>query len=123
MDSLRKCHWSDDNIHVALQLLRKIHHSLISLLQVNEDNSSVRFRDGDMGLDEYVTKIKVEAAKASGDNLAARHEAMKAIGGNLNKLRQAMARQREYDTTTVRSVTDLARVFMDEGLLDDLSKM
>lgn len=101
---------------------RKI-KELISLLQVNEDNSSVRFRDGDMGLDEYVTKIKVEAAKASGDNLAARHDAMKAIGGNLNKLRQAMARQREYDTTTVRSVTDLARVFMDEGLLDDLSKM
>ena len=101
---------------------RKI-KELISLLQVNEDNSSVRFRDGDMGLDEYVTKIKVEAAKASGDNLAARHEAMKAIGGNLNKLRQAMARQREYDVTTVRSVTDLARVFMDEGLLDDLSKV
>lgn len=101
---------------------RKI-KELISLLQVNEDNSSVRFRDGDMGLDEYVTKIKVEAAKASGDNLAARHDAMKAIGGNLNKLRQAMARQREYDTTTVRSVTDLARVFMDEGLLDDLSKV
>lgn len=88
-----------------------------------ESEGAVRFRDGDMGLDEYVTKIKVEAAKASGDNLAARHEAMKAIGGNLNKLRQAMARQREYDTTTVRSVTDLARVFMDEGLLDDLSKM
>lgn len=88
-----------------------------------ENEKTIRFRDGDMGLDEYVTKIKVEAAKASGDNLAARHDAMKAIGGNLNKLRQAMARQREYDTTTVRSVTDLARVFMDEGLLDDLSKM
>ena len=89
----------------------------------SEEEKTTRFRDGDMGLDEYVTKIKVEAAKASGDNLAARHEAMKAIGGNLNKLRQAMARQREYDTTTVRSVTDLARVFMDEGLLDDLSKV
>lgn len=89
----------------------------------SEEEKTTRFRDGDMGLDEYVTKIKVEAAKASGDNLAARHEAMKAIGGNLNKLRQAMARQREYDVTTVRSVTDLARVFMDEGLLDDLSKM
>lgn len=88
-----------------------------------ENEKTIRFRDGDMGLDEYVTKIKVEAAKASGDNLAARHDAMKAIGGNLNKLRQAMARQREYDVTTVRSVTDLARVFMDEGLLDDLSKM
>ena len=88
-----------------------------------ENEKTIRFRDSDMGLDEYVTKIKVEAAKASGDNLAARHDAMKAIGGNLNKLRQAMARQREYDTTTVRSVTDLARVFMDEGLLDDLSKV
>ena len=88
-----------------------------------ENEKTTRFRDSDMGLDEYVTKIKVEAAKASGDNLTARHEAMKAIGGNLNKLRQAMARQREYDATTVRSVTDLARVFMDEGLLDDLSKV
>lgn len=99
--------------------------TLESLLQISEEENekTTRFRDGDMGLDEYVTKIKVEAAKASGDNLAARHDAMKAIGGNLNKLRQAMARQREYDTTTVRSVTDLARVFMDEGLLDDLSKM
>lgn len=99
--------------------------TLESLLQISEEENekTTRFRDGDMGLDEYVTKIKVEAAKASGDNLAARHDAMKAIGGNLNKLRQAMARQREYDATTVRSVTDLARVFMDEGLLDDLSKM
>lgn len=99
--------------------------TLESLLQISEEENekTTRFRDGDMGLDEYVTKIKVEAAKASGDNLAARHDAMKAIGGNLNKLRQAMARQREYDTTTVRSVTDLARVFMDEGLLDDLSKV
>ncbi|MBO5030262.1 MAG: N-6 DNA methylase [Muribaculaceae bacterium] len=99
--------------------------TLESLLQISEEENekTTRFRDGDMGLDEYVTKIKVEAAKASGDNLAARHDAMKAIGGNLNKLRQAMARQREYDANTVRSVTDLARVFMDEGLLDDLSKM
>lgn len=33
-----------------------------------------------------------------------------------------MARQREYDITTVKSVSDLARVLMEAGLLDDLSQ-
>lgn len=66
--------------------------------------------------------MKTEALQTNTDNLQAKCDAMCAIGSNLNHLRQAMARQREYDITTVKSVADLARVLMDANLLDDLSK-
>lgn len=81
-----------------------------------------RFRDPGLGLEETITKMKAEAMHANVGNLQAKRDAMRAIGGNLNHLRQAMARQREYDITTVKSVADLARVLMDNNLLDDLSK-
>lgn len=80
------------------------------------------FRDGDMGLKEAITKMKSDAAAANGADFKAKQDAMRAIGGNLSKLRQAMARQREYDITTVKSMTDLSKILLDAGLLDDLSK-
>lgn len=80
------------------------------------------FRDGDLGLEEAITKMKADAAAANGADFKAKQDAMRAIGGNLSKLRQAMARQREYDITTVKSMTDLGKILLDAGLLDDLSK-
>lgn len=88
----------------------------------NVADNGIMFRDGDMGLDETITQMKIAVSQANADNWQAKQEAMKAIGGNLNKLRQAMARQREYDLSTVKSITDLAKVLLDNGLLDDLSK-
>ncbi len=88
----------------------------------SEDEPTYRFRDGDLGLEEAITRMKVEAAQANSDNLQAKRDAMRAIGGNLNHLRRAMARQREYDLTTVKSISDLAKTMLDAGLLDDLSK-
>lgn len=99
-----------------------------TLFEINEGSSKnvadegIMFRDGDMGLEETITKMKVKASQANADNWQAKQEAMRAIGGNLNKLRQAMARQREYDLSTVKSITDLAKVLLENGLLDDLSK-
>lgn len=99
-----------------------------TLFEINEGSSKnvadegIMFRDGDMGLEETITKMKVEASQANADNWQAKQDAMRAIGGNLNKLRQAMARQREYDLSTVKSITDLAKVLLENGLLDDLSK-
>ena len=89
--------------------------------ETNPDGG-IMFRDGDMGLEETITKMKVEASQANADNWQAKQDAMRAIGGNLNKLRQAMARQRAYDLSTVKSITDLAKVLLENGLLDDLSK-
>ena len=80
------------------------------------------FRDGDLELEEAITKMKADAAAANGADFKAKQDAMRAIGGNLSKLRQAMARQREYDITTVKSMTDLSKILLDSGLLDDLSK-
>lgn len=99
-----------------------------TLFEINEGYSKnvadegIMFRDGDMGLEETITKMKVEASQANADNWQAKQDAMRAIGGNLNKLRQAMARQREYDLSTVKSITDLAQILLDNGLLDDMSK-
>ena len=93
--------------------------------KVSDENiadEGIMFRDGDMGLEETITKMKVEASQANAGNWQAKQDAMRAIGGNLNKLRQAMARQREYDLSTVKSITDLAKVLLENGLLDDLSK-
>lgn len=87
-----------------------------------DPDGGMKFRDGDMGLDETITQMKIAASQANADNWQAKQKAMKAIGGNLNKLRQAMARQREYDLSTVKSISDLAKVLLDNGLLDDLSK-
>lgn len=99
--------------------------TLSEINEFSDDNVSdndMKFRNGDMGLDETITQMKIAASQANADNWQAKQEAMKAIGGNLNKLRQAMARQREYDLSTVKSITDLAKVLLDNGLLDDLSK-
>ena len=99
-----------------------------TLFEINEGYSKnvadegIMYRDGDMELEETITKMKVEASQANADNWQAKQDAMRAIGGNLNKLRQAMARQREYDLSTVKSITDLAKVLLENGLLDDLSK-
>lgn len=87
-----------------------------------DPDGGIMFRDGEMGLEETITKMKVEASQANADNWQAKQDAMRAIGGNLNKLRQAMARQRAYDLSTVKSITDLAKVLLENGLLDDLSK-
>lgn len=99
--------------------------TLSEINEFSDDNvadNDMKFRDGDMGLDETITQMKIAASQANADNWQAKQGAMKAIGGNLNKLRQAMARQREYDLSTVKSISDLAKVLLDNGLLDDLSK-
>jgi hypothetical protein len=44
-------------------------------------------------LAEAITKMKVVAEAAIGAESQSKREAMRAIGGNLGKLRQAMSRQ------------------------------
>ena len=64
-----------------------------TLFEINEGSSKtvadegIMFRDGDMGLEETITKMKVEASQANADNWQAKQDAMRAIGGNLPVLR------------------------------------
>ncbi|MCH5225074.1 MAG: methyltransferase domain-containing protein [Muribaculaceae bacterium] len=85
------------------------------------EEEGLLFRDGE-SLTETIERMTTEAEQANVDNLATKRDAMLALGGNLNKLRSVMARQREYDTSTVRSITGLVNTLMERGLLDDISK-
>ena len=86
-----------------------------------DDSDALMYRDGEKSLEETITEMRVAAMQANEGNLQAKREAMRAIGGNLNHLRQAMARQREYDVATAKSVKDLAQILIDAGLLSDMS--
>lgn len=83
-------------------------------------DAQTRFRDPGLDLETTITKMKTEAMNANTADYSAKVAAMRAIGGNLNHLRSAMARQREYDVATAKSIKDLARVLMENGLLDTL---
>ena len=85
-------------------------------------DNGIKFRDGDDGLGKAIAQMKDAASLANTNNRQAKENAMKAIGGNLSMLRQAMARQRGYDLSTVKSITDLAKRMLENGLLDDLGK-
>ena len=74
-----------------------------------------------MNLGDAVDKMRDAAVESNANNLHTKREAMKAIGGNLSKLRQAMSRQKVYDKGTVKSVTDMAREMLQNGMLDKLS--
>ena len=78
----------------------------------------------DAGRMTFEESITAGMLKASADNraaVAARTAAMRALGGNLSKLRQAMARQREYDRGTVDSIVRLARSVIESGYFKGFS--
>ena len=92
-----------------------------------DPDAGMMFRDGDdddigdVSLGDAVNKMRDAAVESNANNLHTKREAMKAIGGNLSKLRQAMSRQKVYDKGTVKSVTDMAREMLQNGMLDKLS--
>ena len=73
------------------------------------------FDAGRQTLEESITAGMLKVAADNRATLAARTAAMRALGGDLSKLRQAMARQREYDLGTVDSIVRLARSVMESG--------
>ena len=98
------------------------HKTMKDLIGDSDRDGGIKFRDGDDGLGEAIAQMKEAASLANADNRQTKEDAMKAIGGNLSKLRQAMARQRGYDLSTVKSITDLVKRMLENGLLDDLGK-
>lgn len=87
-------------------------------LLFNDSDDDVDVAGFDAGRLTFEESITAGMMKAAADNraaIAARTAAMRALGGNLSKLRQAMARQREYDRGTVDSIVRLARSVMESG--------
>lgn len=85
------------------------------------DETEDIWTDGSLGLDEQVTRAAVRLAGRHRESAAAKQAAYREIGGNLTKLRQAMALQKRFDRTTVKRVSDLARVLISGGYLSELS--
>ena len=80
------------------------------------------WNDQSLGLQERITAAATRLANNHRDNKTLRHDAMRAIGGNLSDLRKAMSLQRTFDMTTVKRVADLARVLMNNGYLNGLTQ-
>ena len=77
------------------------------------------WNDQSLGLQERITAAATRLANNHRDNKTLRHDAMRAIGGNLSDLRKAMSLQRTFDMTTVKRVADLARVLITNGYINN----
>ncbi|MBQ8051630.1 MAG: hypothetical protein IJ197_08690 [Bacteroidaceae bacterium] len=76
---------------------------------------------GPLTFEESITKAMLELSRRNKQNLQNRMDAIAAIKGNLQQLRMAMARQREYDRSTVNDIVRLVRMLMDTGFVSDMT--
>ena len=96
------------------------------------DENPILYRDGEetediwkdksMGLHERTTAAAMRLADKHQENKTLRNDAMRAIGNNLADLRKAMSLQRKFDMATVKRVSDLARVLMNNGYIGDMTQ-
>lgn len=95
------------------------------------DADAALYRDGDdvkalwadsasMGLEERIALSKAALAEHNRADHERRDEALAAITEGMDAVRRAMAAQRQYDRTTVKRVTDLARIMLQYGYLDGM---
>ena len=95
------------------------------------DADTALYRDGDdvkalwdesasMGLEERIALSKAVLAEHNRADHERRDEALAAITEGMSAVRRAMAAQRQYDRTTVKRVTDLARIMLQYGYLDGM---
>ena len=87
-----------------------------------EEGEDEDYDAGQMTFAETVTNGLLNLAEKNRENVQLRTDAMRSIGGHLGKLRQAMARQREYDKATVDRIVRLAKMVMQNGHFDKFSK-
>ena len=123
-------------VHVA-KLLKDVEKSYDSGKKVLDesrkaDENPILYRDGgetediwkdkSMGLHERTTAAAMRLADKHQENKTLRNDAMRAIGNNLADLRKAMSLQRKFDMATVKRVSDLARVLMNNGYIGDMTQ-
>lgn len=80
------------------------------------------WKDKTIGMQERLTAAKLRMAEQNKESLETVNEAVKAVGENLYSLRIAMNLQKMYDRQTVKSVSDLARIMMQYGYMEDMNK-
>ena len=76
---------------------------------------------GAMTFEESITNGLVKLSQANQESAELRMNAIRAIGGNLAKLRRAMNVQRKYDKAAIDSVIRIAKMAMNSGFFNGLS--
>lgn len=77
---------------------------------------------GSMTFEESITNGLIKIAQERKDNAELKMNAIRAIGGNLSKLRKAMTAQRKYDQAMVDSIIRIAKMAMNSGFFTDMSR-
>lgn len=100
-------------------------------LRLNDGiRNDYRFRDGETddiwkdkshGLEERITNAAIPLSNNQKNDLALRNEAKLAIGQNLSSINKAMSAQKKYDRSTVKRVSDLVRILLQNGYLSDVT--
>ena len=94
------------------------------------DGSELLYRDGEdeaedsapLSMNESMIQGLITLAEKNKENAAYKTYVVKAIGGELAKLRKAMSAQKEYDRSTVEQMTGLARLLIKNGMLGNMSE-
>lgn len=94
------------------------------------DGSELLYRDGEdeaedsapLSLNESMIQGLINLAEKNKENAAYKTYVVKAIGGELAKLRKAMSAQKEYDRSTVEQLTGLARLLIKNGMFGNMSE-
>lgn len=79
------------------------------------------WKDGSVGMQERMAAAAAALAEKHSKDARLRDIARRAIGGDLASIRKAMSVQKSYDRATVKRVSDLARVLLQTGYMDELS--
>ena len=100
----------------------------------NADEKGVRFRDGEeesvrkilqdgnLSLQDRILAVKQLFAEQSSEDATAKTDALNATSSRLSELQKAMKAQKQFDQTTVKHVTDLARILIASGQISNLKK-
>ena len=87
---------------------------------VNVDAVDTSIDSSEMTWEEQALQGVMKLVERNRENVGLRMTAMRRIGGNLTKLRQAMALQRDYDRQTVKDIIKLTKLMLNSGLYTNM---
>ncbi len=102
----------------------------------NDENEDIRYRDEEdtpegtddiwndqsMGMQEKMTLAAMRLAELNKNDAGAKSEAVRMANKSLMSLTKAMRLQKQFDKTTVKRVSDLAKVLIRHGYISDMGR-
>ncbi len=87
---------------------------------VNVDAVDTSIDSSEMTWEDQALQGVMKLVERNRENVGLRMTAMRRIGGNLTKLRQAMALQRDNDRQTVKDIIKLTKLMLNSGLYTNM---